>query len=160
MEWEERIPRFHFYLEKKVEGCSIFWLHREVWDSIQVNYGKPVLIDVTRTPMATISVEAPVLVTAAFRLTEVTSQIDIYRYDSKDYPTPLNKDTYIVMENLLSRPDYQNIVVASSTNDNENLRNYLSSNVLLKKADNTEDHWLTDLPEPIKVIVQPSPRTF
>ena len=88
----------------------------------------------------------------ARRHSEATGEVIIYRHDAKDEPTPINEDRYDVWLDLPSNTSYQNMVVAASTEDNENMRSYLSETVFLVKQKPGPEHWLPELPGTVKVI--------
>jgi len=147
-------PRFIFYLEK-VEGRKVLTMPKRDWDKIPTHYGDPVKIDIMQIPMSAVKSNATIIAVTATRFTDKPSMVDIYREDKRD-PKPINKDTYIVLENIVNHSDYHKIVIAASTNDNQNLRNYLNKNVFLIKKDQTEDHWLSELPLNVKSIIEKS----
>ena len=147
-------PRFIFYL-KKVKGRKVLIMPKRDWDNIPTHYGEPVRINIRETPMSAVKSNATIIAVTATRFTDKPSMVDIYREDQRD-SKPINKDTYIVLENIVDRSDYHEIVIAASTNDNQNLRNYLDENVFLIKKDQTEDHWLSELPLNVKSIIEKS----
>ena len=145
--------KFQFYLEE-VEGCRVLWMETEKWEAFKAPHGKPIEIEITKTPMANIAKNATILASVAVRSSDQTAMIDIYRYDKHDRPTPVNKDSYIVMEDILGRSDYQEIVTKSSTSDSQELREFLKSNIGLVKAEPSNDHWLTELPSSVQCVIE------
>jgi len=148
--------KFQLYLDQ-VKGRRVLWLPRKEWESFKPLFGKPIKIDIIKTPMADVAKNASILATVAVRSSDQTAMIDIYRYDEKDQPTPVNKDIYIVMEDILGRPDYQQIVSKSSTSDSPELREFLRDNIGLVKAEPSTDHWLTELPSSVIRIIEQIP---
>jgi hypothetical protein len=84
-------------------------------------------------------------------------RIEIYRTDSKDAPTPINMDSYLVLEDPVGRWDLLAIGNAASTEDNQNLRDYLRSYVFLVKEAPGVDHWLPALPDKVLSVVRRPP---
>lgn len=147
-------PRFLYRLES-IEGHRIHSMPIENWNSIQSDYGVPIKINVEDTPMSNITRDATVIAAVATRHIDKPAEIDIYREDEKD-ELPINKDTYIVLENIPARADYHKIIEEVSTCDNNSLRDYLNRSVFLVKKDNTEDHWLPDLPSQVSIVIEHS----
>jgi hypothetical protein len=145
--------KFQLYLQ---HVRKVLWMQRKQWESVKPLFGKPIKVDVTKTPMSNIAKDALILANVAVRSSDQTAMIDIYRYDAKDQPTPVNKDSYIVMEDILGRPDYQELVIKSSTSDSPELREFLRDNVGLVKAEPSTNHWLTKLPSSIVCIIRQS----
>ena len=150
--------RFQALLHR-VEGRPIVWMPRSDWSAFQGEFGTPVEIDVSGTPLAGVSSKASVVAAIATPSSGLTAQIDLYRYDPKDHPTPINKDTYVVHQDILGRPDYTDLVRRSSTTDDENLRGFLRENVALVKAAPGPDHWLPEVPTLIPTLAQSSSRS-
>jgi len=145
--------KFQFYLDR-VEGRKVLWLPRKEWESFKPLFGKPVKVDISKTPMSDVSKYASVIATVAVRSSDQIPSIDIYRHDEKDYPYTKNKDSYIVIEDILERPDYQELVIKSSTSDSSELREFLRDNVGLVKAEPSTDHWLTELPSSVLYVIE------
>ncbi len=145
--------KFQFYLDR-VEGRKVLWLPRKAWESFKPLFGKPVKIDIVKTPMANVLKDASGIVAVAVRSSDQIPSID--RHDEKDYPYTKNKDSYIVIEDILERPDYQELVIKSSTSDSIELREFLKGNIGLVKAEPSTDHWLTELPSSVICIIRPS----
>ena len=129
---------------------------RKEWESLKPFLGRPVKIDVTASPIADVSKDASVLAAVAVRSSSQFATIDIYRYDEEDYPYTVNKDSYTVLDNIIERSDYQQIIMKSSTSDSSELREFLMNNVGLLKNDSSEDHWLTELPSSVKCVIKQS----
>jgi hypothetical protein len=112
---------------------------RASWEALKPCQGERVLIDVSLTPMADVAMV----------------EIAIYRYDPNDCK-PYNVDLYSVWEDLPSQSNYHSIVAAASTEDNENLRVFLSNNVFIVSHAKKGDHWLSqeELPSVVQAIIQ------
>jgi hypothetical protein len=67
---------------------------------------------------------------------------------------PINVDRYLVLEDTAGRWDLPAIGNAASTEDNQNLRDYLASYVFLVKEAPGPDHWLPALPEKVLSVVR------
>jgi hypothetical protein len=81
------------------------------------------------------------------------SRIDIYRFDPKDGATPYNMDRYRVVENPRMLWNISAIANAASTEDNQNLGNFLQHYVFLVKEDSGSDHWLPALPDKVLSLI-------
>lgn len=147
--------KFQFYSDR-VEGRKVLWLPRKEWESFKPLFGKPVKIDIVKTPMANVLKDASGVAAVAVRSSDQIPSIDIYRHDEKDYPYTKNKDSYFVMEDTIGRLDYQQIISKSSTSDSPELREFLRDNVGLVKAEPSTDHWLTELPSSVIYIIRPN----
>lgn len=119
---------------------------RETWEQFQVNEGVPVNIDLDRTPLSGVAHDASVIAARARRSSDLSSEIEIVRYDPDDEPTPYNTDRYTVYEDMPSHQSFKDIVAGGSTADNENLRRYCRENVFLVKQDPGPDHWVATPP--------------
>jgi hypothetical protein len=106
---------------------------RRDWESVMGRTGEPVALDVTQTPLG--GVAPKVVAAVAEPHAPGISRIEIYRYDAKDAPTPINVDRFLVLEDPTGRWDVGTIVVSASTEDNFNLRDYLRHYVFLVKED-------------------------
>jgi len=95
-----------------------------------------------------------VLAVIAERGAQSSARIEIYRADAKDEPTPVNVDTYSVVEDAAAQWDLPTLFNVLSTEDNQNMRSYLQENVFLIKEDPGPGHWLPELPGPVLTIVQ------
>jgi hypothetical protein len=145
-------PRFKAYFQK-YGGKSVLEMNRLVWDKLKIGSTKPVRLNVQDTPMSSIAQTTSLLACIAQRAISGPPTVDIYRYDPKDVPTPINKDTYSVIEDIAQRYDFGDIVKKASTQDDPNLRQYLSERVYLVKKDPGPDHWLPELPTDVNVII-------
>ena len=131
-------------------------MSRVAWKELKLHEDKPVLIDVSQTPMSGVARDALVVAAVAQRASTATARISIYRYDPEDAPTPYNVDHYEVWEDLPSFHDYEEIVSAASTRDDDNLRGFMQGNVFIVKEKPGKDHWLSqpELPALIRTVVR------
>jgi hypothetical protein len=143
-------PNFQAYLHR-VEGRPVVRMLRTDWQALLGQQGQPVLIDVRQTPLAKVAPQ--VVATIAETHSPGASRIEIYRFDPKDV-APINVDRYLVLEDTASRWDLPAIGNAASTEDNQNLRDYLASYVFLVKEAPGPDHWLPALPEKVLSVVR------
>jgi len=148
-------PRFHARLTY-IEGRSVLLMSRVTWKELKFQEGKPILIDVSQTPMSGVARDALVVAAVALRSSTSTARISIYRYDPEDAPTPYNVDHYEVWEDLPSFHDYEEIVSAASTRDDDNLRGFMQGNVFIVKEKPGKDHWLSqpELPALVRTVVR------
>jgi len=114
--------------------------------------GSPVEIDLNQTPLGGVASQAVAAVAGPYA--RGASRIEIYRFDPKDAPTPINKDTYLVIEDTAGHWDLATLVVSASTEDNLNLRDYLKHYVFLVKEDPGPDHWLSAVPPTVLTITR------
>lgn len=133
-------PRFRAYLGH-IEGHSVLTMDRDSWTRVRAQEGSAVTIDLSATPVARVAQEAEIVAATALRRSAVSSEIEIVRYDERDYPTPYNIDRYTVYEDMPSHSSFSQIVAAASTSDNPNLRQFLAEHVLLVKQQPGPDHW-------------------
>ena len=137
-------PRFCAYFDR-LEGRHVMRMLRADWVRIQA--GDMVQVDLSGTPMAGVAVGSRVKAAVAERHSDGQTVVDVYRYDPKDHPTPINLDRYRVWEHLPPHRDYKSMVSAASTEDNDNMRSFLQDHVFLVKADvDPIEHHLPDLP--------------
>ena len=148
-------PRFHAGL-KQVEGRSILTWARNEWDAIDEQSEETVQVNVTETPMARSADDACVIACTAEKYGPSDRRVVIYRDDPRDGTTPVNKDVYRVWrgDTLRKREDFMTIVLACNTSVNSNLNTYLDENVFLVKEEPGTDHWLSELPNSVKMIIQ------
>ena len=146
--------RFSAYLER-AENRTVLRMRRAAWKVLKPRQGEPVLIDVSLTPMADVAKDATVVAATAHCISSSGVEVAIYRYDPNDVK-PYNKDLYSVWEDLPSHSCYHSIVAAASTEDNENLRAFLSNNVFIVSQSKKGDHWLSkeELPSVVEAIIQ------
>ena len=149
-------PRFEFYVTKRhFKGRSVFTWPKDQWDSISGQEKQLVLMDVTATPMSGVAADAPVLACVAEKYASHDGQISIYRYDSADGSTPINKDSYKVWrgETLKNITNLDELAIACGTCADTNLYQFLDQKVFLVKEEPGDDHWLSKLPESVQVLI-------
>ena len=138
-------PRLTFYLGK-VARRPLFVMPRADWDRLKIHGPAVVPIDLQTTPIANPRLETCLEAAVAERQPTGQAIISIYRRDPKDEPTPINKDEYQVWEFLPGRFHLPSLVIQASTEDNANLRGFLSEHVFLVKNRPGDDHWMDKLP--------------
>jgi hypothetical protein len=148
-------PRFQAFLHRVEGGRPVLRMTRVAWEAIRGRDGLPVEIDVKQTPLG--QVGAQVAAAIARPHASGISRIEVYRFDPKDAPTPYNLDRYLVLENIAGRWDLEAIGNSASTEDNQNLRDYLRRYVFLVKEDAGPDHWLPELPATVLSIIRRAP---
>lgn len=111
-------------------------------------------IDVNQTPLSKVGQDSLVLAAVANKSSVADARVSIYRFDEKDQPTPVNVDKYQVWLNLFECPQIKEIVRAASTSLDSNLRCFSDENVILVLEEPGEDHWLRDLPDPVKAVIK------
>lgn len=117
--------------------------------------GDFVAIDISQPPIANVGEKSDLLATIAERRSDKEVIVAVYRNDPKDEPTPLNVDRYLVWEGLPPHRNYQQMVNTATTEDNANMRNFLKHYVFMVKEPPGPDHWLSEMPEYIKVRISP-----
>jgi hypothetical protein len=59
-----------------------------------------------------------VVASVAHQFAPPTAKLSVFRYDQRDFPTPINHDEYDVWLDLGSHPKLNEMIVAASTEDN------------------------------------------
>jgi len=95
-----------------------------------------------------------VLAAVANKSSVADARVSIYRFDEKDQPTPVNVDKYQVWLNLFECPEIKEIVRSASTSLDSNLHRFSDENVFLVLEEPGEDHWLRDLPDHVKAVIE------
>jgi len=127
---------------------------RRDWEQLgQLRQGEIAEIDLSAPPVGAVLQGDRVEAVVALRKSNTEVVIEVYRNDPKDWPTPINLDRYRVWERLPRHRDYVEMVNFASTEDNRNMRGFLRDHVFLVKDLVTHEHWLHDLPPPIKGLV-------
>lgn len=147
-----KAPRFKAYF-KVHGGRSVLEMNKEDWDVCRIDSTAPVLLRISETPMASIAQTSSLIACTAQRVATGLPTVKIYRDDPQDAPTPINVDTYSVIENITERSDFADIVKAASTKDDSNLRQYLSERVYFVKRKAGPDHWLAELPREVSILI-------
>jgi hypothetical protein len=79
--------------------------------------------------------------------------IKIYRRDPKDEPAPINVDTYTVWMGLPTYLNVQEMIIAGSTDNDDNFSHYANDHVFLVKEKPGDDHWLEELPREVYALL-------
>ena len=145
-------PRFLAYFER-AEGRPVLHMPRDQWNAMNVSSTGTVLLNLAALPMGGVASKASVVATYGARYSSVTAEVGIIRLDPADAPNIYNTDKYVVWEDLPSHQSFAGIVRAASTEDNQNLRDYLRANVLLVKHEPDREHHRPDLPGTVKVLL-------
>jgi|GEM_PF-6498921 len=147
-------PRLRAHFERS-EAARILLMKRSEWHKMRPGKIGELLIDARRTPMANVAAKSSVVASTAEAITPSDSQLRIYRYDPKD-EKPYNVDTYSVWEDLPARTDFLDIVKVSSTDYDDNMKEFLKENVLIVPRMPGEGHWLdeSELPVVVKYIIE------
>ncbi len=144
-------PRLWAHFQR-LEGRPMFLMPRSQWEAVKALMGKPVPIELSKTPMASLATEAELAAAVAERRSDYEAMITVYRRDPKD-PMPINVDRYLVWERIPDHRDFLAMVNTASTSDNANMRGFLADHVFLVKEKPGPDHWLPDLPVEIVAVV-------
>ncbi len=152
MESEAKAPKLEAYW-RHAEGRSVFSMPRAAWDAFEAGSSNVVVIDVTETPIGSVAEQSSVVAAVAQRFSSDEGRISIYRHDSNDRQ-PINVDHYRVHLNLGGNPRLDEMIIAASTSHNENMVSYLRQHVHLVKEERGPDHWLSELPSSVRVVVE------
>lgn len=127
---------------------------RADWDAVSVRIDQPVVLEVSQTPLAHVATQASLVAAVAQKMSATMAEVVIFRNDPKDAPTPINQDKYAVFLSLHTHPDLKSLITRASTEDNANLRQYISENVFLVKQQLGNDHWLPVLPASVSTVLR------
>jgi hypothetical protein len=148
-------PRFHTLLQK-MEGRPVFIIRRLEWEKLQIEEGKLVALniaDLALFPFSLLSTNEDYLGTIATKNNNKI-KITLYRFDSKDEPTPINVDFYSVWESIPPNYNIDEMITMGDTDNDQNFQDYLTEHVFLVKENVVEGHWLTQLPKEIAVLLE------
>ncbi len=145
-------PRFRAYLSKATDS-PILHMARQAWDNAVAGSTSTAILDLERTPLARVAIDASVVVAYAERQGTSGAEISVVRYDEADAPEVYNTDKYSVYVDFQDDPRYLKMVTAASTEDNQNLRDYLKENVFLAKQRPDTDHRRRELPLHIRLLM-------
>lgn len=145
-------PRFRAYFEF-AEGRPVVHMPRDDWNELNVSSSRTALIDIRSTPMASVASNASVVAAYGHRFSNATAEVGIVRLDLTDDPYVYNMDKYLAWLDLPSHRSFAEMVTAASTEDNDNLRQYLHENVLLVKQAPDGDHHRRELPETLRILL-------
>jgi hypothetical protein len=146
-------PRLEGYLQYGLDR-PVIHMRRHDWASITTTSTGTVLVDILRTPLAEVATDASVVATYAHRYGPSKVQVGVIRLDLKDAPDIYNTDKYEVWEDLTNHPRFTNLVAAASTQDNQNLRDYLAETVFLTKLAPDSEHRRPDLPATLRILLR------
>ena len=153
MKSEASAPRLQAYLRGS-QDQSVIAMSRSSWDELGVSSTNLVRIDVRDTPVVRVEQDAALLAVVAQKFGSSDARVSVYRYDERDYPTPVNVDHYLVWLNLGNHENISDMILAASTSDDPNLRRYLNQNVFWVKEEPGEDHWLPELPASVRPVLE------
>jgi hypothetical protein len=151
-----KAPRFHAEFQR-LEGRSILLMRREEWERMKAHAeGEPISIDLAATPLKRLTTEAHLFASIAERRSDYEVAVTIYREDLADAPkgAPINVDRYTVWERIPDHRDLMRMVNTASTEDNTNMRGFLSDHVFMVKDPAGLDHWLAEVPAKVVAVVQ------
>jgi hypothetical protein len=115
-----------------------------------------ILIDLLTMPIVKVARDSHIEAVVAMRRSETVVVVEVYRYDPKDVPKPINVDRYCVWETLPVHLDYKSMVNLASTEDNSNMRGFLNDHVFLVKDIVTDGHRLAELPAMVRNLLRGS----
>jgi hypothetical protein len=136
-------PRFRAYLDHTIGALVI---ERSEWIRLLTYEDQLVEIDLTETPMGAILSASEVVATFAERTPDGKAIITIVRNDPDDFPKPFNLYKYEVWEDVRQHLDVNQTVVASSTNEDAPLIQFLQDYVFIVPNEKGADHHLAELP--------------
>ena len=149
-------PHLCAYLENKVD-FKYLQISGSKWNKIKPDQETEMLIDISGTPMAGVTKQAGYIAATAKIISPSEVQIQIFRSDPKD-PKPYNMDTYLLLDDLSSRPDFLDIVDAASTDNDENMHEFLNEYKFIVPQKPGDFHWLDEdeLPQIVRCKIQPN----
>ena len=148
-------PRFRLWWGH-VEDKSVLQMRRGEWTELVGEFGRPVEIDISRTPLRGVADASSLVTSVAHRFGPATARVSVFRYDESDMPTPYNQDEYDVWLDLQQHPRLHEMISAASTSDNENFRDFCRGHVFLAKRRAGPDHWLASIPSSITALLKSS----
>ena len=146
-------PRLKAYLHY-ASGHPVLSMARRDWASMTSASPGTTLVDITKTPLAAVASDASVVASYAHRYGPARAQVGVIRLDPKDAPNIYNTDKYEVWENLPSHPHFATMLSAASTENNQNLRDYLAATVFLTKVPPDVGHQSPELPATVQILLQ------
>jgi hypothetical protein len=152
---ELNAPRFHAYWES-IEGKRVLIMKRQDLESLDFLKTAKVALRLEKAKSLPISriFQENKFIGGTIRPTGEKFSIKIYREDPKDYPTPVNVDTYNVWVGLLPTYfDVPKMILNAATRDDSNFAFYASDHVFFVKEDPGSDHWLEHLPPEVQMLL-------
>ncbi len=147
-------PRFRAYLEY-AERRPVLHMPRKDWNDLKVSSTGTALIDIEKTPVRGVTSNASVVAAYGLKFSAATAEVGVIRLDLADSPNIYNTDKYVVWEDLPSHGSFTSMVNAASTEDNDNLREYLHENVFFVKLKPDDEHHRSELPNTIQMLLKP-----
>jgi len=129
-------------------------MNRSEWEEAIKDESGEFLIDPAITPMSNVQKQCEVVGCIVENLGSDIYSLDIYRFDHHD-AKPINKDKYWIHTAFEKRPDLQENV-PSSTDYNDNMKNFFEETVIIEIRPKSDDHHLEieQLPDLLKWKVQ------
>ena len=146
---ESRLP---LYWERQ-ENTSVLIMRREDWQSVVGSLGTPVRFDVRSTPMAAMADVSSVLGSIVHQIGSASARFTVYRYDAQDMPTPINQDDFTVWTDLYAHPKLTGMIAASSTPNDEKLKNFCREHVFFVKQKPGPDHWRPTISSSVMLVL-------
>jgi hypothetical protein len=142
-------------LSSLLTAQHILIMPRDDWDGLSVNSTALVKVNLENTPLAKILKKVDKLAAVA-RNSSVSSyaRLSVYRNDEKDWPTTVNADHYEVCLDMSNHPKIGDMIVSASTSHDANLGRFFDENVFLEREPRGDDHWLRELPDPVKAVIK------
>jgi hypothetical protein len=131
-------------------------MKRDDWSAAVGSGHAPVKLDISGTILGGAARDSTVVAAIAHDFAPPTTRVEIYRDDPNDAPTSINKDDYEVWIDIQQHPKLGEMIGAASTADNANFRQYCREHVFIVKRTAGDDHWLKELPEPVKALLKPT----
>ena len=151
-------PRFHTLWQHIEKKKRIFAIRKNDWNSLNITHGteeKLVKLNLEQfqpLPISELIADSDVIGGTAFA-TSSKVIIKIYRRDPKDDPTPINVDTYTVWMGLPTYLNVSDMIIAGSTDNDDNFKHYANDHVFLVKENPSDDHWLEELPREVYALL-------
>jgi len=145
-------PRLRGYWSNEDEPL-VGTMRRKEWNSVAPPGDQPAPVDLTVTPIAKLLKDASVLGAVATRVNSATVRIAVFRYDAKD-AKHVNQDQYDVCTNILLHDNFPLMVVAATTELNDNMRRFAHETVAFTKRPVCDgfEHHLPDVPSDIAAL--------
>jgi hypothetical protein len=148
---ESRAARFQAYLDGRWGAIK---MSRSLWEHLIQDQDGPIELDISNTPLASLAYDVKIVGSFAERSENGQVIIKIFRDDPKDAPNKINMDRHEIWEYVDSHLDYENAVVAASTNDDDALQSFLDDYVFLVPLEKGPGHHLPDVPAIYQVILE------
>lgn len=146
-------PRFHALWEHRLRK-TIFIIPKEKWDNIDFENNTFIEIDLIKTPLMEVAKNDGFIISTACKKPSGTVELQIYRNDPKDYPTPINVDKYDIYNEFPNTLDVDEMVNSADTDIDPNFTSYIEGNIFLIKRAEDDGHWLPSLPDEITVLLK------